>query len=512
MDKLRQFSLYILLLFLAGCTFDAPPIEVEVITGPALSDPDPSDGAEEEELALTLRWQSENIPKFDLYFGINRPPDVLYAADTTSKEITVVGLNYDTRYYWQVIGKLSDGSIVYGPIWNFKTRPKVLAPDGFIMQKQTIATEIPSYVNILFQVLDLNNEGYVSLTVNDFEVFEDDLLVSPEEAIVRLFKKEEIPYTFRTVLMLDNSTSLEDSLSYIRAAAIGLVNNLTDKQEVAVYKFSDEPELIQDFTSSKTSLIAAINSITTGYNTTDLYGAVIAGAAKWTDIYSTTNTLQGALVLFTDGQDTQGEHTFEEALTALGDKRCFTIGFGGDIDPAVLRIFGNSGFYSVNSTDELSQKFLDIQLQLDKAVNSYYVLNYLSPKRGDFSHTLKVYIKNNPYSGSGSSIVGQFNSAPFYSVSPGLYINPSVENQTGISSLIIDQNTSVTVTAYSFLVNNQPVYTWTSGNNTIATVTPDATDNSVAVIKAVGNPGDQTTIVVLDFNNDLSKLINITVQ
>jgi len=71
----------------------------------------------------------------------------------------------------------------------------------------------------LFQVVDLNNQGITDLTEADFEVYEDGLPISPSESELKIVKKEDLYYRIKTVLMLDNSTSLADSIDAIRLAA-----------------------------------------------------------------------------------------------------------------------------------------------------------------------------------------------------------------------------------------------------------------------------------------------------
>ena len=63
-----------------------------------------------------------------------------------------------------------------------------------------------------------------------------------------------------------------------------------------------------------------------GYPTTNLYGAVITGAGRWTDQFSSSSIVQGAMIVFTDGSDTQGSYTLNQALSAVGGKRVYTVG------------------------------------------------------------------------------------------------------------------------------------------------------------------------------------------
>ncbi len=177
---------------------------------------------------------------------------------------------------------------------------------------------------MLFQVTDLENRGIDNLTIDDFEISENGEAISKYESNMIISKRQNNPYLIKTVLMLDNSTSISDdgtTLQDIKDAAKNFVDNMTINQEVALYKFSDKPEQILNFTTDKSLLKSSIENINRGFATTDFYGAVIEGAKQWDDKITTDDIVQGSLVIFTDGNDTQGSHTLSEALNAIGDKR-----------------------------------------------------------------------------------------------------------------------------------------------------------------------------------------------
>jgi hypothetical protein len=103
---------------------------------------------------------------------------------------------------------------------------------------------------------------------------------------------------------------------------------MTAQQLFAVYEFSENPILLQDFTDDISLLTAAVNRIELGYPSTNLYGSIIEGVSQWEDIYSSEEVQQGYLIILTDGSDTQGSHTLSEALDARGSKKIYTVGMG----------------------------------------------------------------------------------------------------------------------------------------------------------------------------------------
>jgi hypothetical protein len=312
-----------------------------------------------------------------------------------------------------VTAKRADSTKSAGPIWNFKTKTRFYNSLGYQMISYYFGTSLPCYVDAMFQVADLDGYGITDLTTDDFVVLEDNAQVSPTESGMVIKKKSASPYTFKTVLMLDNSSSVTANLSQIKEAADTLINNIISGQEVTVYVFSDSTKLLCDFTSDKTALISAVNSIGAGYASTDLYGAAVIGLNRWTDNYSTTLIEQGALILLTDGSDTQGSHSLGEVITAKGSKSVYCVGLGSEIDTVALTEIGTNGYIKVSNVSALKEKFIAIQEQIDKFANSFYWLNYQSPKRGDVLHSLQLSIKDNPYN---SAISNTFSSTGFYSI------------------------------------------------------------------------------------------------
>ncbi len=375
----------------------------------------------------------------------------------------------------------------------------------YILNEHLIETELPCFVNIMFEVSDAEGKGVPDLVTSDFRVFEDDQAVSPTESAMTIKKKDAIDYTIKTVLLIDNSASVGSNLNEIKTAAINLVNNIVSQQEIAVYVFSEEAVLIQDFTSNVATLISAINNISLGYATTNLYGSIVTGASRWEDFYSTTSIQQGFMITLTDGSDTQGSTTLSEALAAIEGKKVFTVGLGSEQDVSALKQLGTAGYYSLENYSELSDQFREIQDEISANANSFYFLYYMSPKRGNIDHTISLSIYDNTNNSSSGFINGQFNSDGFYSVQQSVVINDGVE----LIQLFPGNDFSLTATTY--LPVNNPSYTWQSSNSNVVSVTVSSSGNDKAVISAVGSTGQSATITVNDVTNSLSETITVNI-
>lgn len=383
---------------------------------------------------------------------------------------------------------------------------RVVEAFQFQLIRHEIETELPSFVNILFEVRDSLGQGVNYLTTDHFEVRENGQPVSPTESAMNIRKRDVIPYSLKTVLMLDASTSVEPHLEQIKRAAITLVRNMTDKQEIALYEFSDQPVLLQDFTDDVGVLTEAIRRIRLGFATTNLYGSIVEGCGRWRDIYTTTAVQQGFMIILTDGHDTQGSRTLQDALRARGNKNIYTIGLGNEIDPNALQQLGNAGFFHLNDVNELAAQFVEIQTTIALLADSFYQLNYLSPKRGNRNHTLALGVKGNQFN---STIEGRFNSRGFYSVRKGVFVNASPSNSEGIEELMIARGDTVRLQAVTYLGGASPQYSWESSNSNIVKIATDPVDASMAWAIAVGGVGQTATVTVFDRVNGLDKQVKV---
>ena len=405
----------ILMIIISSCSFvknesliTPTPIQSSFVP----NSPTPLNGATNQFLFVTLKWECDNAFDFDIYIGETNPPLIKYAT-TTNKYFTTPILKYNTRYYWQVIARLNDGTTSKGPIWSFTTAPSLsVSSNGFAMNLNKIETLIPNNVKITFQVVDLNGIGVNALKVNDFEIFEDYQPLSKTESELTILNHPTVDNQIRTVLMLDNSTSVESDTSKIKSAARAVSKGIRPNQQIAIYQFSDKIDLLQDFTNDANLLVNAINTkYSTGIKSTDFYGAVVFGTSMWTDLFSIEKFIQGCLVIISDGNDTQGSSSLANAMNAVHNKLVFTIGLGSELQPEILNKLGTGGSFRIGQENEITKQFVIMEQSLIKTANSFYDLSYKSPKRGNGNHSLKIRIVGNQFKGNLSNIITTFSSS-----------------------------------------------------------------------------------------------------
>lgn len=272
--------------------------------------------------------------------------------------------------------------------------------------------EMPAKVRLFFKV-DLGEEHlFTSLEPTDFEIFEDGSLISRLESQAQI-QREEGEFLFSSVLLLDLSGSVLNStqLPKVKSAAVSFVesvmplsgNNLYGSKEMAIYWFDGEEEIHQlvSFTPDRTELVDGIGSITediSSDNSTNLNGSVIQGLSVVNARLSVTKlnpniSTAGSLVIFTDGTDQAGRVSTSAAQKAVreagNDNSIFTIGLGDEIDEDILNTFGREGFELAENSIDLNASFLSVAQKVESESNSFYVLEYCTPKRSG-SHTIEL--------------------------------------------------------------------------------------------------------------------------
>lgn len=279
-------------------------------------------------------------------------------------------------------------------------------------------------VTVLFQVNDESGQGVGGLTDANFRIAENGRLVGVEAR--PSFSPQTIPFTIRTVLLLDLSSSVEGLVPQIKQAAITLVNSKLPNQEFSIYRFDSQATLVQDFTSNSTTLINAIQSLPeTGLvNSTNLYGAIRTAAGTWEDLYATDSILDGSIVLFTDGYHNANSLTVNDALTALRKsdgtrKKMFVAALNSpDLSRVPLQQLTADTperFVEASNISELASAFVEIQNGIANRSNSLYLLNYQSPITDPASREekLEIAILGNSNLGSTGRISTEFNSRGF---------------------------------------------------------------------------------------------------
>ncbi|HZP02875.1 MAG TPA: VWA domain-containing protein [Terriglobia bacterium] len=234
-------------------------------------------------------------------------------------------------------------------------------------------------VNVLFTVVDKKSHLVIDLTKDDFNVFEDN---KPQK--IQYFSRESnLP--LRIGLLIDTSNSIRDRLHFEQEAAIDFLNESVShgKDLAFVVGFDVQPQMVQDYTDDMEKLSNAIRGLQAG-GTTALYDTIyFACKEKMLFFPPPEPYLRRVLIVISDGQDNQSEHTRDEAVAmaqraevtiyAISTNRTGTPGPGDKVLRYLALETGGRAFFPFAASD-LAENFQDITREL----RSQYSLAYVS--------------------------------------------------------------------------------------------------------------------------------------
>jgi hypothetical protein len=172
---------------------------------------------------------------------------------------------------------------------------------------ETLKTDT-DLVTVPLIATDRNGLYITDLRQEEFKISEDGV---PQE--IAFFGQVSAP--FHVVLMLDTSSSTKDNLRQIQQAAYTFVQQLQPVDRVKIITFDDKINDLNEFTSDREVLRAAINSARSGEGT-KVYDAFEVAM-------NTLRKIRGrrAIVLFSDGMDWHSDSaTFEATVRHLDEE------------------------------------------------------------------------------------------------------------------------------------------------------------------------------------------------
>lgn len=291
---------------------------------------------------------------------------------------------------------------------------------NLILQDQS--TALPSRVSVAFKLETDTGAPVPNLPAENFDLFENGTLISVAEAAKRV-TPEDGDFVFSTLLLLDLSGSVViGSLDGIKEAAVSFIREIlppaaegrTSKVlAVAIFDGRSEIEVLTEYLSNPDHLIEQVYLITEERMqdpSTNLYGAAIEGLRNITaqvnqsrmddpDVFAA-----GTMVLFTDGTDQAARVEESVALDAVANRQedvaVMTIGLGSEINADVLQSLGPDGFRAASELNDLVASFGDIAQFVSDEADSFYKLDYCSPKRAGEENILRVVANLENLSGS----------------------------------------------------------------------------------------------------------------
>lgn len=183
-------------------------------------------------------------------------------------------------------------------------------------------------VNVTATVVDRNGRFVPGLRQSDFIVYEENELQE-----VTHFSNERVPVSLGLVLDTSGSMVGEKLTNALMAVDRFLTKLLSPEDEIFLYKFSNFPELVQDWTTNRQALSRVIRRISANGGTA-MYDAV----AEAVPLAQTGQHRKRAVVLISDGNDTDSQVSLGEVKQMIRESEVMVYAIG--IDGQAEDVFG----------------------------------------------------------------------------------------------------------------------------------------------------------------------------
>lgn len=232
-------------------------------------------------------------------------------------------------------------------------------------------------------VTDENGVSIKGLDIPNFMIEEDsegEITTMPPRRVTTLQVQGD---TLSYLLIIDSSGSMREvgganPVQDAIDAAISVVDSVEDYYRGAVIDFDGTARLLQDFTTNKVALRAALNSITAiKEERTALYDALVMGAGAM-------DAIEGlkAVILLSDGaNESSSPTTYQDALDAVlgADVPFYVVGLGGlGLDSTTVAILqdvadqSKGQYFPAGASTQLASVFMDIF----EVIKYQYILYY----------------------------------------------------------------------------------------------------------------------------------------
>jgi hypothetical protein len=251
----------------------------------------------------------------------------------------------------------------------------------------------PNNVWVFFTVMD-GEEPIAGLEAEDFEIFEDDKLVSKFES-KQTIQNPDVAAVMYTLLLLDMSGSITESGEADRLvdAAQMFSERVGKTQKVGVYAFDGAEDIysVVRFTEEPGSIEGGLDGLRTYKSkdpSTNLNGAIVQGLEVLDKaLEKDKRPLKfGTLVVFSDGSDRAARVSKEEMLESVADEKyadyeLYAIGVGAEIEEAELQEIGRNGTELAEDDEKVREAFERVAARIEAHSKRFYLLSYCTPAR-----------------------------------------------------------------------------------------------------------------------------------
>ena len=185
-------------------------------------------------------------------------------------------------------------------------------------------------VTLVATVTDSNGHYVPNLGQTDFTVIED----GKEQKIALVERSDDLPVSIG--VLLDTSTSMRPKIETATAAIERFLRTLGPADDMFLMSFAGKPKLEQNFTNDRNKIAKALRKVQLNSRTA-LYDSIEQGIVKVRD----GKHMKKALLLVTDGQDTNSTISLEQAIDDVRQSRVLLYCLG--IGSSVRRLLSTAG-------------------------------------------------------------------------------------------------------------------------------------------------------------------------
>jgi len=254
--------------------------------------------------------------------------------------------------------------------------PQVFAADDQHGDLLTIHARV-NEVNVLFTATDKHGRFVRNLGQTDFSILDDH---KPPQAVLNFRHDTDLPIELG--LLIDVSGSVDTRFAFEQQAATSFLQNVLRPgfDRAFVDGFNTKTQLVQDFTGNVQLLSAGIHRLHDGGGTA-LYDAVYNICRDKFLNDRPNHPIRKAIVIITDGEDNQSEHTRAQAIEMAQRAEVIVYAISTDDSGLVLRgdgvleqiadSTGGRAFFPFKVKD-ITRSFAAIETEL----RSQYVVSY----------------------------------------------------------------------------------------------------------------------------------------
>jgi alpha-tubulin suppressor-like RCC1 family protein len=277
----------------------------------------------------------------------------------------------------------------------------------------------PANVAMLFTADDCQGRPITDLTEDGFAFRQDGEKLSVESAVTILPQRGLQVFVS---LVLDVSSSTKPLLPQLIAGAKALAHKLQIEKglpvQIGLYTFagyvpSGSLSTVQPPTLDPTSLLRELDALASPGGSSDLHGALVQAVERIRSDEAAFRLRNfggafttGYIVLFSDGRDTAGVTSLDDAVSAVENSRDQVLAVAvqsADYEPERLRLLAPFGVIVAPAAQTLERDFAAIANRVAGQIKRTYLAGYCAPAQGG-AHVASVELRR-AGQGSGRSAV-----------------------------------------------------------------------------------------------------------